>query len=90
MRYPGGVPAGLIALLVGTVIAWRSNLFGLNFGGMTSSALVQSFTNFGFSLPIPEVGHVFSGFRFLGVILVTAIPFGIYDLVEAKDAGHCF
>ena len=25
------------------------------------------------------------GFEFLGVILVTAIPFGIYDLVEAMD-----
>jgi adenine/guanine/hypoxanthine permease len=85
VRYPGGVPAGLVALLVGSLIAWGSNLFGLNFGGMTSSALVQSFTNFGFSFPIPEVGHVFSGFKFLGVILVTAIPFGIYDLVEAMD-----
>src|SRR5262249_623634 len=29
--------------------------------------------------------HVFSGFEYLGVILVTAIPFGIYDLVEAMD-----
>ena len=28
---------------------------------------------------------MFSGFEFLGVILVTAIPFGIYDLVEAMD-----
>ena len=28
---------------------------------------------------------VFSGFEFLGIILVTAIPFGIYDLVEAMD-----
>ena len=31
------------------------------------------------------IGHVFSGFKFLGVILVTAIPFGIYDLIEALD-----
>ena len=28
---------------------------------------------------------MFSGFEFLGIILVTAIPFGIYDLVEAMD-----
>ena len=28
---------------------------------------------------------MFGGFEFLGVILVTAIPFGIYDLVEAMD-----
>ena len=36
-------------------------------------------------MPIPAVGQVFSGFEFLGIILVTAIPFGIYDLVEAMD-----
>ena len=34
---------------------------------------------------MPAFGHVFAGFEFLGVILVTAIPFGIYDLVEAMD-----
>ncbi len=42
-------------------------------------------TNFGFHLPLPAVNYVFSGFEFLGVILITAIPFGIYDLVEAID-----
>ena len=36
-------------------------------------------------MPLPALGQVFSGFEFLGVILVTAIPFGIYDLVEAMD-----
>jgi AGZA family xanthine/uracil permease-like MFS transporter len=36
-------------------------------------------------VPLPAFGHVFSGFEFIGVILVTAIPFGIYDLVEAID-----
>ena len=36
-------------------------------------------------MPLPAIGHVFAGFEFLGVILVTAIPFGIYDLVEAMD-----
>ncbi len=30
-------------------------------------------------------GHVFSGFHYLAVILVTAVPFGVYDLVEAMD-----
>ena len=36
-------------------------------------------------MPLPAFGLVFSGFEFLGIILVTAIPFGIYDLVEAMD-----
>src|SRR5271170_1061679 len=81
----GGVPAGLVAIAVGTVIAWGSNLFGLNLGGMSLGALHDSFANYGFALPIPAIGHVFHGFRYLSVILVTAIPFGIYDLVEAMD-----
>ncbi len=81
----GGIPAGLIAIAVGTVIAWVSTGLGLNFGGLSVSGLVSSVSNFGFSLPVPAFGHVFSGFEFLGIILVTAIPFGIYDLVEALD-----
>jgi AGZA family xanthine/uracil permease-like MFS transporter len=81
----GGVPAGLVAIAVGTVIAWGSTALGLDFGDMTVKGLADSVANFGFHVPIPAVGHVFSGFQFLGVILVTAIPFGIYDLVEAID-----
>lgn len=85
VRYFKGMPAGLVAIGVGTLIAWGSTAMGLNYGGMSLSNVSASFTNFGFSLPIPAIGHVFSGFEFLGVILVTAIPFGIYDLVEAMD-----
>src|ERR1700733_13312383 len=81
----GGVPAGLVAIAVGTVIAWSSNLFGYNLGGMSLDALRQSVSSYGFAVPIPAIGHVFHGFRYLSVILITAIPFGIYDLVEAMD-----
>jgi AGZA family xanthine/uracil permease-like MFS transporter len=80
-----GVPAGLVAIAVGTVIAWGSTAVGLNYGGMTLQGLGDSVANFGFHIPVPAFSHVFSGFQFLGVILVTAIPFGIYDLVEAID-----
>jgi AGZA family xanthine/uracil permease-like MFS transporter len=85
VKYPKGIPAGLVAIAVGMVIAWGSNLFGLNLGGMSLEKLGASVSSFGFSVPLPAVGHVFSGFEFLGIILVTAIPFGIYDLVEAMD-----
>src|ERR1700691_4129243 len=85
VRYFRGVPAGLIAIAVGCTIAWGSNLFGLGYGGMKLENIWQAVANFGFSMPIPAADHVFSGFQFLGVILVTAIPFGIYDLVEAMD-----
>src|ERR1700726_2313787 len=84
-RYPKGIPAGLVAIIVGMIIGWGSNAFGLNYGGLSVKGITDAFTNFGFSVPIPAVNHVFSGFEYLGVILVTAIPFGIYDLVEAMD-----
>src|SRR4051794_17179921 len=85
VKYPKSIPAGLVAIAAGMVIAWGSNLFGLNLGGLSVKGVGDAFASFGFSVPIPAVGYVFSGFEFLGVILVTAIPFGIYDLVEAMD-----
>ncbi|ADH89733.1 conserved hypothetical protein [Ancylobacter novellus DSM 506] len=85
LKYPRGIPAGLVAIAVGMVIAWGSNLFGLNYGGMSVAKVGDALANFGFSIPLPAVDHVFHGFKYLGIILVTAIPFGIYDLVEAMD-----
>ena len=84
-RYPKGIPAGLVAIAVGMLIAWGSTLLGFSYGGMSLQNLAGAFANFGFSIPLPAFGTVFSGFEFLGIILVTAIPFGIYDLVEAMD-----
>src|SRR5216110_3240794 len=85
VKYPKSIPAGLVAIAVGMVIAWGSNLFGLGLGGLSVKGVGDAFASFGFSVPIPAFGEVFSGFEFLGIILVTAIPFGIYDLVEAMD-----
>ena len=85
VRYYKGMPAGLVAIAAGTLIAWGSTALGLNYGGMSVANLEGALAGFGFAVPLPAVNHVFSGFEFLGVILVTAIPFGIYDLVEAMD-----
>ena len=86
IRYPRNMPAGLVAIIVGMVLAWGATLIGFpEVGGMSLQNLASSFANFGFSIPLPAVDHVFSGFEFLGFILVTAIPFGVYDLVEAMD-----
>jgi AGZA family xanthine/uracil permease-like MFS transporter len=85
VRYFKGIPAGLVAIAVGTLIAWSSRAVGLDYGGLSLEKLMGSFVNFGFAVPLPAFGHVFSGFEFLGIILITAIPFGIYDLVECMD-----
>jgi AGZA family xanthine/uracil permease-like MFS transporter len=80
-----GIPAGLIAIAVGTAIAWGSNLFGLNYGGLSGAGVSAALSNFSFHIPLPVLDHTFGGFKHIGQILVTAIPFGIYDLVEAMD-----
>ena len=84
VRYRG-VPAGLVAIAAGTLVAWGSTAIGLNYGGLSLEALGSAVVGFGFHVPMPVFGHVFGGFEFLGILLVTAIPFGIYDLVEAID-----
>ena len=54
---------------------------------MSLTKLKDSFSTFGLKLPHPAIGLVLGGLHwdFLKIILVTAIPFGIYDLVEAMD-----
>ncbi len=65
VRYPKALPAGLIAIAAGLLIAWGSVLVGANVGGMSVAGLASAVGSFGFRLPLPAVGHVFSGFEFL-------------------------
>ena len=85
MKYPFGIPAGLVAIAVGMLIAWGSKLAGIEIGNVGIDKLTAAVSNFGFSFPTPAIDHLHGGLEFLGIILVTAIPFGIYDLVEAMD-----
>src|SRR5476651_1121801 len=85
VRYFKGVPGGLVAIVEGAIIAWGSTMLGYNYGGLTVAGVKSALASFAFSSPMPAVKEVFVGFQFIGIILVTAIPFGIYDLVEAMD-----
>tara|TARA_B100000745_G_scaffold255694_1_gene178419 strand:- start:647 stop:2182 length:1536 start_codon:yes stop_codon:yes gene_type:complete len=85
VKFPGNLPGGLVAIVVGTILAWLSFAFGWGFGGMDPTSVQSSLGNVGFSVPLPVFGHVFSGFEFLAFIIVTAIPFGVYDFIEAMD-----
>ncbi|WP_340314611.1 hypothetical protein [Rhizorhabdus argentea] len=84
-RYPGGIPGGLMAMFVGSLIAWIGNAMGYELGGIGPEKVTGALADFGFHLPSPAIHEILGGFKYIGVILVTAIPFGIYDLVEAMD-----
>src|ERR1700742_2685786 len=49
VRYYRDVPGGLVAIAVGTVIAWFSTAVGLNYGELSLAKLGASVSNFGFS-----------------------------------------
>src|ERR1700739_390439 len=47
-KYPGGIPAGLVAIAAGMLIAWTSNLFGLDYGGLSGKGVLAACSNFRF------------------------------------------
>ncbi|MHB0858113.1 MAG: regulator [Anaerolineae bacterium] len=78
VQFPFRVPAGLLAILVGTVIGWVA-------GVMQPDALLATLGQFSIGIPRPAIGEVFAGFADIAPLLVTAIPFGIYDFMEAMN-----
>ncbi len=83
VRMPGGVPGGLLAVVVGTAIGWIAYLSGA-WTGMDPKAVGDSFAQFGIHLPIPGT-EVISGLSQILPLLVTAIPLGIYNFTEAMN-----
>ena len=85
VRFPGNVPGGLVAIAVGTILAWLSFAFGWGFGGMSPDAVTNSVSSVGFSFAWFQIGQLMNGWEFLAIVLVTAVPFGVYDFIEAMD-----
>src|SRR6201985_593669 len=56
VKFLKGIPAGLVAIAAGMLIAWGSNLLGLGIGGLSVKGLGDAFANFGFSVPLQGAG----------------------------------
>ena len=82
-RLPGNLPGGLIAVILGTAIAWIAAMLNLS-GLMQPTAVGKAFGDLGLYLPIPS-GDVFIGLAGIGPLLVTAIPLGIYNFTEGMN-----
>lgn len=86
----GGAPAGLVLVIVGSALAWGSTLLGpanAPWGGLSVAGVRDAVAGFGLHWPHLDLGLLIGGLHWsvLGVVIVTAIPFGLYDLVEAMD-----
>jgi len=85
VRYPGKVPGGLVAIAAGTVLAWLSYAFGWGFGGVVPAAVSDTVANIGFNFAWFQLDQLWAGREYIALVVVTAVPFGVYDFIEAMD-----
>jgi AGZA family xanthine/uracil permease-like MFS transporter len=83
MRLPGNIPAGLAAVLVGSVMGWAAAGLGWS-SYMDAGAVGQSLEKLGFYLPSIS-NDALSGLARVSPMLATAIPIGIYNFIEAMN-----
>lgn len=78
IKMPGNLPVGLVAIIIATIIGWVT-------GYMKWDAVVASFANVRFSIPLPSFARIARGFTEASHFLVAAIPLGIYNAFETMD-----
>ncbi len=83
VRLPFGIPGGLAAVIVGTVLAWVVATLGWS-DVVKSADVAASLAQFGIRLPWPSA-DVLRGLENVGPLLVTAIPLGIYNFTEGMN-----
>ncbi|MBI3373263.1 MAG: regulator [Betaproteobacteria bacterium] len=83
IRLPGGIPGGLAAVIVGTVIGWLAAMFGWS-DYMKAGEVAKSMEQFGLHVPLFS-SDVFTGLGNIAPLLATAIPLGIYNFTEAMN-----
>src|SRR5271156_4044452 len=83
VRLPFGIPGGLAAVLVGTVLAWIVTFTGIQ-PVMDPAAVALALGKFGLHPPIPSA-HFLQGLANIGPLLVTAVPLGIYNFTEGMN-----
>ncbi|MEH3054199.1 MAG: hypothetical protein PGN13_09370 [Patulibacter minatonensis] len=78
VRLPGNFPVALLALLVGTAIAWAG-------GAMETAKVGDAVESIAIGLPSLNLDLLFDGLKDISPLLATAIPLGIYNFTEAMS-----
>lgn len=77
-KLPGNIPAGLLAIVIGMLLAWGT-------GYMDVAAVQSAASGFSISLPSFAISQLVQGFAYLSPFLAAAIPLAIYDFLESLD-----
>src|SRR6267154_5936033 len=83
IRLPYGLPGGLVAVVLGTVLAWLAKLVHLD-DLMQPTEVVAALSQFGLRLPYPSSDFA-KALGDIGPLLVTAVPLGIYNFTEGMN-----
>ena len=75
VRLPFNLPAGLVAILVGTALGWIT-------GYMQPGPLAEAASQMSVNAPLPQLGVLLNGLPLVMPYLVTAIPLAIYLFME--------
>jgi adenine/guanine/hypoxanthine permease len=83
VRLPFGLPGGLAAVLVGTVLGWAATLSGIS-TVMDPHLVGAALAKFGLHPPLPGPEFL-RGLADIGPLLVVAVPLGIYNFTEGMN-----
>lgn len=78
VKIPGGIPIGLVALLIGTAIGWAG-------GYMSAPDVGQAVSDIAIGIPDLRLDMLLNGLSDLAPLLGTAIPLGVYNFTEAMS-----
>ncbi len=78
IQFPGKLPAGLVAVILGIVFGWAS-------GYMKVGTLTEAVANASIAIPIPQIQVLLQGLPLVTPYLVTAIPLAIYLFLESLN-----
>lgn len=78
VRFPFGIPGGLVAVLLGTTLAYATGL-----AHWDSAAVSAATAELGFRPPIPQLGSLLDGLRagYFGLTLAVVVPMGLFNVV---------
>lgn len=83
VRLPWGLPGGLAAVVVGSVLAWIATLTGISHV-MDPHAVGLALQKFGIHPPLPSADFL-AGLSDIGPLLVVAVPLGVYNFTEGMN-----
>lgn len=77
-KFPFNMPAGLMAIIIGMILAWVT-------GYMDVNEVKEAARGFSVAFPSLAIGKFAEGFAYIAPFLPAAIPLAIYDFLESLD-----